>query len=298
MRALVLYDEDRPIWCSTQTYYVYDATAMLKAERQTHVVYAADAYSEFMKRLAKQVEDEFDRLKAAARRTEKVAVTTRITRDAQRTFSDKCRFCLEEKGDNSSLKGILGGCSSVLYETRHWFVVPSVGGFVEGYLLIVCKDHIPSMACCTGDQLDDLERVIGKCSAVLRGRYRDEPVLFEHGVPHFNCGSGANSVDHLHIHILPNRQGKFKPKAHVGGREVVAVKSLSGVGRWMHESGCPYLFVQEATGERWLCSSEGMDSQYLRKAFCADHGIDKWNWRDEPCKELFLRTLVSLKGAF
>ena len=47
----------------------------------------------------------------------------------------------------------------VIYKTKSFLVITSLGAFVEGYLLVIPTRHIPSMANLTTKEIQELEEI-------------------------------------------------------------------------------------------------------------------------------------------
>ena len=119
----------------------------------------------------------------------------------------KCPFCAEMYSAKSPYtdlaEKVLGlPQNRILYEGRHWIIVPTVGAIVPGYLLFVSKSHRLSVAACGQDEVAELQKLTVRTRQILEEQYRAPCVLFEHGEG-CSCQSTATSVSHCHLHIAP-----------------------------------------------------------------------------------------------
>ena len=98
----------------------------------------------------------------------------------------KCPFCAEMHSAKSPYTDLtekfLGlPQNRVLYEGRHWIIVPTVGAIVPGYLLFISKNHRLSVAACRRDEIAELQRLTVRTRQILEAQYQVPCVLFEHG---------------------------------------------------------------------------------------------------------------------
>jgi diadenosine tetraphosphate (Ap4A) HIT family hydrolase len=115
----------------------------------------------------------------------------------QRPPEQACRLCSLGRDDIS--------WNTVLWETVHFRVVPSKGGFVPGWLMIVPKAHVLSTAALADDQCDEFVELISFVGTQIARRFGN-PTVFEHGAvaekSSFGCG-----IDHAHVHLVPLPNG-------------------------------------------------------------------------------------------
>ena len=89
-----------------------------------------------------------------------------------------------------------------LYETEHFAVIPSLGSIVEGWLLIIPKEHYLSYGYIESQALlDELKKLIDYVGGIVKQVYGDY-VIFENGAYCSNKLVGCG-VDYAHIHIVP-----------------------------------------------------------------------------------------------
>ena len=80
-------------------------------------------------------------------------------------------------------------------------MIPSFGALVEGWVLVVPKEHCISLGALRA-KLRGRHEVEERNRAVLRQRYEKPVVAFEHGPSAGNHGTGCG-VDHAHLHLVP-----------------------------------------------------------------------------------------------
>jgi diadenosine tetraphosphate (Ap4A) HIT family hydrolase len=169
-----------------------------------------------------------------------------------------------------------------LVETSNFFVIPSIGALVPGWLLICPKTHATNMsAFYRSPELAELRRSLTR---MLANQF-DAPVrAFEHGA--FRAGSRTGcGVDHAHLHLVPLSSPLHK--------EVVASdSSLDWISTDSAEvcalaSNEEYLFFSDHAEEAELVGSIALldqpRSQFFRRIIAAQIGKqDEFNYRTNP----------------
>ena len=92
--------------------------------------------------------------------------------------------------------------NTIIYETESFRVIPSVGAFIDGYVLIVTKEHMSSLAELNDEQKKEYQNLVFKISEIFKKVYGKTPILFEHGTPDIHNSMSANSIIHAHSHIV------------------------------------------------------------------------------------------------
>jgi diadenosine tetraphosphate (Ap4A) HIT family hydrolase len=108
-----------------------------------------------------------------------------------------CRFC-EMKRSNAQW-------DQPLWESERFVAVPSKGGFVPGWMLVVPRSHALNLSMLDPDAVAELERFVELVSSALRTAFGD-PTLFEHGAVSENTTFGCG-IDHAHMHLVPLPRG-------------------------------------------------------------------------------------------
>ena len=117
-----------------------------------------------------------------------------------------CCFC-DEYSDTyksafySLLGRKVGCCSMVLSETENWYDIPTLGCLTTGYVLLVCKHHYMSLASMNHNLIFEMLKLKEDIENIIYSKLHLRCVVFEHGSS--TGGEGANSVEHVHIHIVP-----------------------------------------------------------------------------------------------
>ncbi len=96
----------------------------------------------------------------------------------------ECVFCEKRGSDKETIA-----------ETRNFLVFPTIGQIVEGYTLIIPKDHIRCFGAMPQELLDEYMELKLKLDAATIAAYQ-KPMYFEHGIV-------GQTVYHAHMHCVP-----------------------------------------------------------------------------------------------
>lgn len=105
----------------------------------------------------------------------------------------KCIFC---DIDHSKIE------NTIIEETNYFYILPTLGSLVDGYVLIVTKRHINSMSELSEKELNEYKNIIDKYQKLFNKIYNKTPIIFEHGTPNQESTMKASSVTHAHTHIV------------------------------------------------------------------------------------------------
>jgi len=205
-------------------------------------------------------------------------------------MKENCTFCdlIKNKTENKKPE------NTIIFENANFIVVPSLGSIVDGYLMLISKRHINSMAELSNDELADLVVVLNDMKALLFKNYGVSPIVCEHGSGIIERDKASSSVYHAHIHIVPINFDEQRHKeiiAECKMRQIDIVKDLQNYCQ------VPYiLYIDEKQNAHISKSTDIiMPSQYMRKKIAEQEGLsDKWNWRNNSFKSNISKTIKKL----
>lgn len=180
----------------------------------------------------------------------------------------------------------------VVAESQNFFVFPSLGQLVEGYLLICSQEHFLGLSQIHEEHFQELENVKESVRQLLSREYR-EPIFFEHGCIEETKKAGC-CVAHAHLHaipletdILPYIQKNFH------GRKINSLYELR-----QQKGSLGYFYYENQRKEQYIFElNERVPSQYLRQVIAAQVGVpENWDWRAFPFRDKVLRTYDRLRG--
>jgi len=197
--------------------------------------------------------------------------------DFHADFLETCRFC--NLINNHNLKGgeqiHIPIYDQILYETANFFVIPALGSFVPGYIMIVSRNHIYSMAYLSNDEIEELLNLIALLRNTVKEKFSISPIIFEHGSAIGCFDKAANSVDHAHIHIVPihitEETGVLRDASAFEIPDLKTIVSFKGE---------PYFLYVNEKWQHHLSHKTILPSQYMRKCIAKEIGCPlEWDWR-------------------
>lgn len=207
-----------------------------------------------------------------------------------------CTFCAElNKGSDRAR------WNRPLAMTEHFVVVPSLGSLVEGWVLIVPKDHFLSMGAMRVGLRSEIDTLEQRIKDSLHAQYGKPVIAFEHGPSAAKHGTGCG-VDHAHLHLVPTECDVLK----------YALPLVPGPTTWAcsgkdngwaarteaYNNGQDYLYLKPDGKEPVIASSSDFGSQVFRRAISKYLGREsEFNWRDHPRIDTVLQTIQTLGPA-
>ena len=186
-----------------------------------------------------------------------------------------CPFCEEQK---DSCKSVIGK-SRIIAETDSFVVLPTTGGFIDNYQLIVPKKHINCFGELSVEQLKELKQLIMWQKQINNKYFNMYTSMFEHGALHPNNESGK-SIVHAHLHIFPNNKSLLNEidKYNFGITEINDIYDL----RQICHNYATYLYYSDIDDKDYVMTHQGIPSQFLRKVLADSLNKTDWNWRENP----------------
>jgi diadenosine tetraphosphate (Ap4A) HIT family hydrolase len=159
-----------------------------------------------------------------------------------------------------------------LYESDDFLIFPALGSFVEGYLLICPRSHVPSLAGLERTVIPKFYSLLEETKRIVQATF-GSVILFEHGMASCERKAGG-CIDHAHLHILPadvelNRflSGQFPSQR---------LTEFSELSRWRQR---PYLLAQSRGLATVYDVPDNLASQFLRRHIASElHLEDRWDW--------------------
>lgn len=200
-----------------------------------------------------------------------------------------CRYLNGEKAQNER----------IVYQSKSFFVLPTVGQFCKGYLLIIPFEHIMSNAELSQEEIKELCEVIQDIEYILRLTYHSDVLIWENGSGSSGKGKAKDSIVHSHLHIAPavnltaetvRTQSNF-PFESTQLEYLSVYKEVS------------YLLVRSDYQHWNICDSSKLyvPRQYVRQLLAEDYGLfddehdtEKWNWRSHPYLSMMHDTVTDI----
>lgn len=190
-----------------------------------------------------------------------------------------CIFCTLDKSKREN---------TILEETTYFYVIPTVGSLVVGYVLILCKRHIYSMAELNNKEQKEYEDLIEKYRNIFKSIYKKYPIVFEHGSPNIENKTKANSIDHAHTHIV-NYQYKNEEKI-IKNLNFNPIGELTQLTKKQN-----YILYINPNKVIYMTTNFPSISQLMRLVMAKELKIEsKYKWQKETFKENIEQTIIDI----
>lgn len=194
------------------------------------------------------------------------------------TTVGSCRFCDVAQREQ------------LIRSSEHTSVFPSLGAFVDGWVLVVPREHVVATSELRDAQWRDLAEQLDVANSAVRDRF-GSTVFFEHGAAGVNRTAGCG-VDHAHLHVVP-WVGNLRD-------QIAAVPGLEGFV-WHRAGDRPqsrdtedYIWISDATGA-WITYATELPSQVVRQAMSRALGLEWWDWKSDYRLDRAAATLAGLR---
>lgn len=206
------------------------------------------------------------------------------------TIAD-CAYC-------RYLSGYAANNERTVYESENFFVLPTVGQFIKGYLLVIPYEHVMSNAELDTKRLEEFENVLKDVEYILNLTYNASNVLvWENGSGNGGVGKAKDSIVHSHVHICPSSYTSEKIM-DVSGFPFERI-TLEALKNYKEHS---YLLVRTPDHSIWKINNNPdlyIPRQYVRQLVAEEYGLpgDSWNWRTHHFSEKMYQTVEDIKRA-
>ena len=183
-----------------------------------------------------------------------------------------------------------------LFESANFIAMPSLGSIIEGWMLIVPRDHYVSMGALSQKLSKEMEGLKSRVTTHLTSIYGNL-CAFEHGPGKLGRQVGCG-VDHAHLHVVPVNFDLIAASAPYLPPDVQWRDADLADCNAAFEEGHDYLYVEQPLGHGRIAVHDKFGSQIFRKAIAAQAGLpDQYNWRDYPKFENMARTIEACREA-
>jgi diadenosine tetraphosphate (Ap4A) HIT family hydrolase len=191
-----------------------------------------------------------------------------------------CKFCNLNDG-------------SEVFESEHFRVIVSLGALVEGWLLVVPKQHMLALAEMNPELAAEYDSVANRFRSKLRLKF-GAVAEFEHGPGECNSSAGC-TIDHAQSHLVPtniNLLAAAQTKLPgVGWRQVQHVTDLSTD----HDARQAYLYLRQ-NGRSWAAVAGELPSQFFRRIIAEELKLGEFDWRKDSRPSTVAASLAALQA--
>ena len=184
-----------------------------------------------------------------------------------------------------------------VYSNENFFVIPTIGQFILGYLLIIPYKHIMSNAELTEAEMKDFMQVLEDVKYILELTYQTSNILvWENGTGNSGRGKAKDSVVHAHTHVAPSLLTADKIEAY----STFPLKEIS-TEEICNYNKHSYLLVQDI-GNKWRINDNPdvyIPRQYVRQLLADEYHIpgECWNWRTHQFLDMMMQTCNDISTA-
>ncbi len=185
-----------------------------------------------------------------------------------------------------------------LFESESFVALPSVGAFIEGWLLIVPRTELLSYGFLPESLWDEAEAFVSEVCARVEAKYG--PVaLFEHGPKNLRSAIGCG-VDYAHFHIVPTqhdlREQAARSYPQLKWNRCTSIRSLQHP---QTRSNGYWALLQKSFSEScWVAESpaENPPNQLFRRLLATKVGLNQesFDWRKKLGEQQIKSTIRTL----
>lgn len=196
------------------------------------------------------------------------------------------------------LSGFPADNERTVYESKNFFVLPTVGQFITGYLLVIPHEHVTSNGELDSKRLEEFKQVLQDVEYLLKITYNASNVLvWENGSGNGGIGKAKDSIVHSHVHICPSQYTSEKIM-EVSGFPFETI-TLDNLKDYTEHS---YLLVRTPNHDVWKINNNPnlyIPRQYVRQLVAEEYGLpgDSWNWRTHHFSDKMYQTVEDIKAA-
>jgi diadenosine tetraphosphate (Ap4A) HIT family hydrolase len=197
-------------------------------------------------------------------------------------MEEYCELCICSKKEEE-----------IIFQTKNFYIRPSLGHIIEGYLLICSKEHLNNLSDLPIELFNELEEIKKKIREIIDKEYSKKVIFFEHGSIK-DEPLGKCCIAHAHLHAVPLEEDILKELTkHFETNEVGKQREITS----LQGKNKPYLYYENQEERKFLLEiTFPIPSQYLRQVIASKTPTpNKWNWREYPEIERFNKTLQKLK---
>ncbi|HEG43312.1 MAG TPA: hypothetical protein ENH94_04600 [Phycisphaerales bacterium] len=207
---------------------------------------------------------------------------------------NNCKYCsgfLKQGYDKTN-----SPWDEILFETDNFVVVSTLGAIVEGWLLIVSKDHYLCMGALPKSLWPELLDLKSFFSNLLTEIYG--PItMFEHG-PHSEKLDIGCGIDHAHLHLVPLKfslLSRATDSAEISGPIWYKLHSLEQTAKFYNDRKS-FIFIEEPNCSISCCTLNSAPCQFIRKLIAREIGVhSKYNYWKHDFKENVILTVEKVK---
>ena len=203
--------------------------------------------------------------------------------DLKLQIEKACRFCNPPEPER------------ILYQTEHFYVMVSLGPIIEGYLLIITKEHIGACLNIPESLFEEFLSVKEKVREILTNEY-GHCLFYEHG----KIGSSLTINDHFHclhahMHCIPS---SIQLNDYIS-KDIAGIEHSNIYDCYNYMKGLEKYLLVEDNRIMTYVPTGSIRKQYLRYMLAKHLNVEnRWDWVNNQNWELIDKSIKRLKPVF
>lgn len=218
-----------------------------------------------------------------------------------------CSFCAENNfiinGNNLFTRYLadIFDQSRFFFDNFIWNFMPTIGCFIEGYILAVNKLHYSSLYHCPLEDKGNLINEFDLIKRIYSDVFKSKFIFFEHGIVKENYQT-ACCVDHVHIHFIPFPKVLWDTMLSAYKFKYFPLSNLYDVDKVINDNDISsYLLFGDIDENIYLidASKNIYPSQFFRMIVFRYYYPEKengWDWRKDQYIGNMFKTYNLCKG--
>ena len=187
-----------------------------------------------------------------------------------------------------------------LYRSENFFVMPTIGEFVKGYLLIIPFDHVMSNGELSLEKRKEFLQVLDDVSYMLKLTYGESNLLvWENGSGNNGASKAKTSIVHSHTHVVASSLTADTIEDFAG----FPLKPISYDDLDLYQKNS-YLLIRDVNTDIWRINDNPnlyIPRQYVRQLLLYKDYITLsdgiWDWRAYPFIDKIKKTCNDIQSA-
>lgn len=183
----------------------------------------------------------------------------------------KCRFCFPLSKKNKSL---------LLGQTKNFYLIPSIGPIIEGYLLLCTKKHYSSCENLPPKLYPEFISLKEKVKNIFNTDFGGY-TFFEHGKTK-GCGQNGDSAHcfHTHLHALPTSIEILPILTDKLGKGT-KISGFQEIQNILEDE--PYLYYETNNTLYLWKAPKNLRQQFFRSILAEQLGVpERASWKENP----------------
>lgn len=193
----------------------------------------------------------------------------------------ECPFCNIDKNKIEN---------TILEEFKYFYITPSLGSLVDGYILIISKRHVNSMSELEKEEMEEYKFIVDEYREIFKSIYKKHPIVFEHGTPNKESEMKASSIVHAHTHIVNHN--------YINEKDMICnlnFKKINSLNDFRVKDN--YLFYIGPKNQMYISQKFDSISQIMRIEIAKDLGDENiYDWRKNDFKNNMISTIKAIKN--